>query len=305
VKVPVLVGPTAAGKTAVVAALAALADIEIISADSRQVYRGLDVGTAKPTAAERASVPYHGLDRVPVTERYSAGRFAREAEAWIAGTKERGRLPVVAGGTGFYLRALFEGLFEEPAMDAERRERLRAHLTAMDRGDLERWAYRLDPGFKGGGAQRAARAVEIAILAGRALSVLQRESRGTAAGTTPWYARIVLPRNVLTARIAARAEAMVRIGIIEETERLLAEGVPVSAPGLSGVGYPEVIAVLEGRLPREALAGAIAAATRRYAKRQETWFRHQLRLPVLDLDGTRPAPALAETLLAAYRAATP
>jgi tRNA dimethylallyltransferase len=299
-----VVGPTASGKTAVVTALAALTDIEIVSADSRQVYRGLDVGTAKPTAAERAAAPYHGLDLVAPTERYSAGRFAREATAWIAGARARGRLPVVVGGTGFYLRALFEGLFAEPAFDPARRDRLRTRLAAMPRDALERWAERLDPGFRGGGAQRAARAVEIALLSGRPLSALQRETPGAPGGGVPWYARIVLPRALLQARIAARAEAMTAGGIIAETERLLAAGVPPGAPGLSGVGYPETVAVLEGRLPRADLAAAITAATRRYAKRQETWFRHQLRGPVLELDGREAAGALARTLLAAYRAAT-
>lgn len=302
---PVIAGPTASGKTAVVTALAALADIEVVSADSRQVYRGLDVGTAKPTAAERAAAPYHGLDVVGPTERYSAGRFARDAAAWIAGTRDRGRLPVVVGGTGFYLRALFEGLFEEPPLDPARRERLRARLAALPGEALARWAERLDPGYRGGGAQRAARAVEVALLSGRPLSALQRERAPVGpAPLRPWYARTAVPREALAARIAARAEAMASGGIVEETERLLGAGVPVDAPGLSGVGYPEAVAVIEGRLPRAGLAGAIAAATRRYAKRQATWFRHQLRGPVLDLDGTADPAAQARTLLAAWRAAT-
>jgi tRNA dimethylallyltransferase len=299
-----VVGPTASGKTALVTALAALTDIEVVSADSRQVYRGLDVGTAKPSAEDRAAAPYHGLDVADPDERWSAGRFARDAAAWIAGIRERGRLPVVAGGTGFYLRALFDGLFAEPPLDPARREPLRARLAAMPPGVLARWAARLDPGFRGGGAQRAARAVEIALLAGRPLSVLQRETPGPASGLRPWYGRLGVARDVLAGRIAARADAMVRGGIVEETQRLLAAGVPAGAPGLSGVGYPETVAMLEGRLPRAALAGAIAAATRRYAKRQETWFRHQLRGPVLDLDGRADPRALAQTFLAAYRAAT-
>ena len=301
--VPVLVGPTASGKTAVVTALAALTGIEVISADSRQVVRGLDVGTAKPTRIERAAAPYHGLDLIGPDERYSAGRFARDAADWIAAILAREGLPVVVGGTGFYVRALFDGLFDEPPMEPGQRDALRHLLAAMDRPTLERWAARLDPGFAGGGAQRAARTVEIALLAGRSLSVLQRSSAPPIAAARPWYARLVVPRAELHRRIAARAEAMVRDGIVEETARVLASGVPASAPGLSGVGYPEAVAVLEGRLPRAGLALAIAAATRRYARRQETWFRHQLRGAVLDLDGTEGATVVAETLLTAYRAA--
>jgi len=305
VTVPVIVGPTASGKTAVVTALAALTGIEVISADSRQIYRGLDTGTAKPDAADRAAAPYHGLDLVEPVERYSAGRFARDAAGWIAGARSRGRLPVVAGGTGFYLRALFDGLFEEPPLDPPRRERLRELMASMPDDDVARWAARLDPGFQGGGTQRAARAVEIALLAGRPLSALQRAAPGPSPDVTPWYARVVLPREALAARITVRADAMVRDGIVAETERLLAAGVPPDAPGLTGVGYPEAVAVIEGRRPAEGLAAAIAASTRRYAKRQETWFRHQLRGPVLDLDGRLAPEVLARTLLAAYRAANP
>lgn len=301
--VPCLVGPTASGKTAVTTALTALAGIEVVSADSRQVVRGLDIGTAKPTSAERAAASYHGLDLIEPTERYSAGRFARDAVGWIVAIRSRGRLPVVVGGTGFYLRALFEGLFDEPAMDGDRREALRVLLATLDRGQLQRWATRLDPGFAGGGAQRAARTVEIGLLAGRRLSELHKETAPPDATLRPWYARMTVPREELHRRIAARAEMMVEEGIVEETARVLAAGVPSSAPGLTGVGYPETVAVLEGRAPRAGLAEAIAGATRRYARRQETWFRHQLRGPVLDLDGTRPATAVAETLLTAYRAA--
>ena len=302
VLVPVIVGPTGSGKTAVATALAALTDIAIISADSRQVYRGLDVGTAKPTATERAAAPYHGLDLVDVTERYSAGRFAREAAGWIARSEEAGRLPVVVGGTGFYVRALFDGLFAEPPLDAERREALHAVLGALDRDALTRLARRLDPGFRGVDRQRAARAAEVALLTGRPLSVWHARS-GAAIASRPWYVQLALPRAVLVRRIAARAEAMVRGGIIAETERLLEAGTARSAPGLSGVGYRDVIAFLDGRLTRVALAPAIAAATRRYAKRQETWFRHQLRGPVLRLEAEEAPAVLAKRILAGYRAA--
>jgi tRNA dimethylallyltransferase len=301
----VITGSTGVGKTRVASAVAKLAAVEIVSADSRQLYRGLDAGTAKPTAAERAAAPYHGLDLVPPTERYSAGRFAAEARGWIAGIVSRGRLPLVVGGTGFYLKALFEGLFAEPPLDAERRRRLASALQHLDRGALGRWAARLDPAFRGGGAQRAARVVEVALLAGRPLSEWQRTAPARPSGLEPWYAVLTLPRPALAERIAARTRAMLDTGLVEEVRGLLAAGVPRAAPGLSGVGYREVVAHLDGALAADRLAPAIAAATRRYAKRQETWLRHQLRGPALWLDAAAEPDALAREVLARYRAAVP
>ncbi len=300
--IPVLLGPTASGKTAVATALASLADIEIVSADSRQIYRGLDIGTAKPTAAERAAAPYHGIDVVDPGERYSAGRFARDAEGWIAGIRGRGRLPVVVGGTGFYVRALFDGLFEQPPLDPRRRAALHRALDRLDGGDLARWARRLDPGYDGGGGrQRAGRAAEIALLTGRPLSAWHAAAPA-GSRRVPWYALLTLPRADLAARIECRTRSMLAAGLVREVEGLLAAGVRAEAPGFNGVGYREVLAVRAGRPAAGDLAGAVAQATRRYAKRQVTWFRHQLSGPVLVLDATRPAAEVAQALLSGYRA---
>jgi len=300
--IPVVVGPTASGKSALVTALAALVDVEIISADSRQVYRGLDIGTAKPSAAECAAVVHHGLDLVEPSERYSAGRFAREAVAWIAGIRAHGRLPVVVGGTGLYLRALFDGLFAEPPLEAGRRARLRAALERLPAAEQTRWAQRLDQGYHGGGAQRAVRALEVALLAGAALSRLQRESASAPSPDRPWYVRLALPREVLRRRIAARVEAMLDAGFVDEVRHVLARGVAPDAPGLSGVGYAEVVRYLRGHLAGDALAAAITTSTARYAKRQETWFRRQLAGPVMVLDASADAATLAKAVLGGYRA---
>jgi tRNA dimethylallyltransferase len=297
------VGPTGIGKTAVATALAQLAPIAIISADSRQVYRDLDIGTAKPTAAERAAAPYHGLDLLPPAERYSAGRFGRDAAGWIVAAAGRGRLPVVVGGTGFYLRALFDGLFDEPPLDDARRERLRVLLGALPAPELARWARRLEPAFAGGGAQREARAIEVALLTGAPLSRLQGRAPAPPAAR-PWYALLTLAREQQRKRIAIRARAMLDAGWIAEVERVLASGVAEDAPGLTGVGYAEVIDHLRGRLSAAELLPAIVTATRRYAKRQETWFRHQLAGPVLMLDASREPGVLAQEVLSGYRAAT-
>lgn len=301
--IPVITGPTASGKTAVATALAVLLPIEIVSADSRQVYAGLDVGTAKPSPKERAAAPYHGLDLVSPTERYSAGRYAREARGWIEGILRRGRLPVVVGGTGFYLRALFEGLFEEPAMDERRRAALGALLDGRDAAELERWAGRLDPGFRGGGRQRAQRVIEVALLTGWRLTALHAAAPASPPAWRPLYFVVRVPRAELRARIARRVDAMLASGLVEETRGLLAAGIPADAPGLTGVGYRECVAFITGRIGADALAAAITAATTRYAKRQETWFRHQLAGNAIELDGGRPAQALAQDVLAGYRAA--
>ncbi|HEU4570746.1 MAG TPA: tRNA (adenosine(37)-N6)-dimethylallyltransferase MiaA [Gemmatimonadales bacterium] len=298
-RIPVIVGPTAVGKTAVGVALAAHWPLEIVSADSRQVYRRLEIGTAKPTRKERAAVPHHGLDLVDPGHRYSAGRYARDAAQWIADIHARGRLPVVVGGTGLYIRALAEGLFREPPLDAERRRALEAWLGTLGGMDLVRWAARLDPGYAGGGRQRATRAVEVALLSGRPLSWWQHAARGESL-IEPWYVVLTAPRPVLHQRIRIRAEEMVKRGVIEEVAAALADGAPADGPGLDGVGLKEAVEYLQGRRPRASVAEAITIATRQYAKRQETWFRHQLHGDVLMLDSVRPPEVLAAEIAARW-----
>lgn len=298
-RVPVIVGPTAIGKTAVALALAEHLPIEIVSADSRQVYRRLDIGTAKPTRREQGRVPHHGLDIAEPGERFSAGRFALEATEWLAAIATRGALPVVVGGTGLYIRAIAEGLFLEPPLEPARRVALQGFTAALTGGELVRWARRLDPSFTGGGRQRAARAIEVALLTGYPLGWWQRAARADAA-IEPWYVRLTAPRAVLHQRIAARTAEMLRRGLVEEVAAVLAEGHLAGAPGLDGVGVREAVEYLHGRRSRESLAEAITVATRRYAKRQETWFRHQLPDPTRAFDATRPPEALAREIAAAW-----
>ncbi|HEU4681158.1 MAG TPA: tRNA (adenosine(37)-N6)-dimethylallyltransferase MiaA [Gemmatimonadales bacterium] len=291
-RVPVLVGPTAVGKTAVSVALAAHWPLEIISADSRQVYRRLDIGTAKPTRKERARVPHHGLDVVEPGSRYSAGHFARDAVRWLAEIRGRGNLPVVVGGTGLYVRALAEGLFSEPPLDLAKRRSLDAWTARLEPIELLRWAARLDPGFRGGGRQRAARAIEVALLSGYPLSHWQQAAMAQGS-LDPWYIVLTVPRPVLHQRIARRADEMVRRGLFEEVAAVLAEGHSAQSPGLDGIGIREAVEYLHGRRARETVSDAIAVGTRQYAKRQQTWFRHQLTGSVVTLDATRPPEKLA------------
>lgn len=298
---PVLVGPTAIGKTAVALALGALLPMEVISADSRQIYRRLDIGTAKPTRRERQRVPHQGLDVAEPGERYSAGRFAREARGWLDAARRGGLLAVVVGGTGLYVRALAEGLFIEPPLEPERRRALEHWIGELSAPELVRWAGRLDPGFAGGGRQRATRAIEIALLTGHPLSAWHLRARG-ASVLRPWYVRLTVPRPVLHQRIRARAEAMLRRGLIEEVAAVLSEGHAPDAPGLDGVGIREAVDYLHGRRSRDSVAEAITISTRQYAKRQETWFRHQPRGPVLTLDATRAPDEVAAEIAQAWEA---
>jgi tRNA dimethylallyltransferase len=296
----ILIGPTGVGKTAVALALAEHWPVEVVSADSRQVYRGLDIATAKATPRERRRVPHHLLDLVPPGERYSAGRFAADASEAIAQIRSRGGFPVVVGGTGLYVRALTEGLFSEPPLDRPRREALAAVTELMDNATLVRWASRLDPAFPGGtGRQRATRAIEMALLTGRPLSWWQRNA-STGAQVKGWIVRLTAPRAVLHQRINARAAEMVRRGLVEEVAAALADGAPLAGPGMDGIGVREAVDVLQGRLDREQLATTIAAATRKYAKRQETWFRHQVGGAGIVLDATRPPEQLAAAIVAAW-----
>ena len=294
-KIPVLVGPTAVGKTAVALALAGHWPLEVVSADSRQVYRRLDIGTAKPTRKERARVPHHGVDLVDPGCRYSAGHFARDAVRWLADIQDRRKLPLIVGGTGLYVRALTDGLFAEPQLDPAKRRSLDAWTARLEPIELLRWAARLDPGFRGGGRQRAARAIEVALLSGRPLSHWQQVARAQGS-LDPWYIVLTVPRPVLHQRIARRAEDMLRRGLIEEVAAVLAEGHPPGAPGLDGIGVREAVEYLQGQRPRETVAEAIAIGTRQYAKRQQTWFRHQLSGPVVTLDATRSPEKLASEI---------
>jgi tRNA dimethylallyltransferase len=287
--VAVICGPTAAGKSVIALWIANRAPSTIVSADSRQIYREFDVGTAKPSVEERARVPHRGVDVASAGERYSAAAWAESADGWIADAQATGRMPLVVGGTGLYLRALFEGLFEEPLLDIGRRERLSAVLSGLELTELRRWVSVLDPARAQLGRTQLLRAAEIALLTGRRLSALHLDC----ARTPRWRPRylVVDPGPALADRIAARIDDMLDNGWADEVKRLM-HMVPADAPAWNATGYDAVRRLVAGSLTRAAAREEILIATRQYAKRQRTWFRHQLpadRVTCVDpLDGSWP-----------------
>jgi len=267
----VITGATGTGKTALAVEVAERTAGEIICADSRQVYRYMDIGTAKPVAALRERVPHHGVDWLDPDEDYSAGRFARDAWRWITQVRERGGTPIVVGGTGFFIRALLAPLGPEPTYEPNQRLRLRSYLSSRTSGELKRWLGRLDPRraeqlAAEGGRQRLSRSVEVVLLSGRPHS---------------WW--------------LARAPEMMAGGLLDEVRQLLAR-FPATSPGLRSVGYAELISHLRGE---RTLAQAVEDAkrsTRRFARRQLTWFRHQLPDDTIRLAADRRRSELADEI---------
>lgn len=300
-----IVGPTASGKTPLSIAVAERIGGEIISMDSRQVYRGMDIGTAKATAEEVARIPHFGIDLIDPNQRYNAGRFASDARAWIDEIKARDHVPVLVGGTGFFLRALTHPMFEEPELDPQRKEAFKRYFAQFSREELLRWLRGLDEVaarrmLSEGGRQRLARAVEVALLTGIPLS---RWHQGQQPPPAMNFATFVLdlPRDVLYERINRRVEMMVDAGLVDEVRSLLAAGYDEHSPGLNATGYIELLPYLRGAIPLADATDAIKRHSRGYARRQITWFRHQLPPDAVRLDGTRPLQELADEITQRYR----
>ena len=305
-----LVGPTASGKTSLSLALARHLDCEIVSMDSRQIYRGMDVGTGKATRHEQSLVPHHGLDLRNPDERYSAGQFARDARGWIREIEGRGRTPLLVGGTGFFLRALTHPMFSEPSMDQERLERLRSQLNHLLWEELQAWARRLDPGRGSagldGGRHRLTRIVEIALMTGQPLSWWHVEGESSEEAIPGVIVVLEHPRDVLYDRINARVRNMVaEEGLVEEVRGLLEAGYSPDAPGMTGAGYRETVAHLQGLLSLEEAVIEIQKSHRRYARRQLTWYRHQLPAGAHFLDATQPEDAMVESVVSLWSAGIP
>jgi tRNA dimethylallyltransferase len=273
----VIAGPTASGKTALAIALARRLGGEIVNADSQQVYRGLDVGTAKPTAAERAAAPHHLLDVVEPGEGMDAARFVALADAAIAGIAARGRLPIVAGGTGLYLRALLHGVVAAPGRDPALRARLEEEAARVGRPALHARLAALDPAaaarIRPNDLVRVVRALEIAA-GGRRPSELHA---GHAFQEDRYAATLLAldpPRAELHPRIDARVREMFASGLLDEARALVARTAGALPPKLP-IGYAEAAAVLRGELPVEEAVRRVQVAHRRYARRQVIWLRRE------------------------------
>ena len=270
---PVVCGPTAAGKSAIAQWLAQRHNILIISADSRQVYRGFDIGTGKPSASEQQAVPHRGVDVADPRERYSAAKWNAMARAAIAEARESGRQPVIVGGTGFYISTLFQPLWHEPELDPAARTAVQAALAAITTDELRRWCTTLDPARAHLGRAQLLRAVEIALLTGHRLSDLHKAGASQADFRGCYL--LVDPGPELAVSIAARTSAMFEAGWTQEVTGLM-QSVPADAPAWNASGYRTVREHVEGTVHRSAAIERIIIETRQFAKRQRTWFRHQL-----------------------------
>ena len=298
-----IVGPTASGKSALGAWLARKFGGEVLACDSTQVYRGFDVGTAKPTGEERQGVPHYMLDLVDPGFAFTAGEYRIRAIAVLEDLRQRSRLPILTVGTGLYLRALLEGLADAPARSEELRARLEAGADKHTLQYLHRVLRRLDPeaALRIGSRDRPKmiRAIEVCLLTGRPLSEVHRAGRARLEGYAPIKIGLQPPRAALYERIEQRVHTMLDRGWLEEVSRLVHSGVPLNAKPFDFIGYNELRAHLEGTVTLAAATRAISQATRRYAKRQLTWFRKEPLVHWLPGFGDDPAIATAAEHLVA------
>lgn len=274
-----VVGPTASGKSALGVWLAERFGGEVLACDSTQLYRGFDIGTAKPAETERHGIAHHLIDALAPTDVATAGGYRQMARATLDDLRSRSKLPVLTVGTGLYLRALLEGLADVPQRSEELRERLRESAAEHAPGHLHRLLHHLDPQTAAAIAptdqQKLIRAVEVCLLAKRPLSEVQRGGRQPLEGWRPIKLGLTPPRESLYQRIHARTESMLANGWMAEVRRLLDSGLPENAKPFDFIGYRELRAVLRGAMQLDDARAAIQQATRRYAKRQLTWFRKE------------------------------
>ena len=295
-----LVGPTAVGKTAASLALAERFEIEVVCADSRQVFAALERGTGKPTPIERARVPHHLFEALTLDQHASAGWYARSCEAARSSVHGRGRTPLLVGGSGLYLRAAQHGLSGEPPHDAAVRGRLQAEMAALGPEALHARLAGVDPATAARLAprdrQRIGRALEVWEASGRPLSWWHGHAGATPARERWWIIGMAVEPAVLRDRVEARTHAMFDHGLVEEVEGLIAAGAEPALRRLRAVGYDEALDLIAGTLTRAEAEQRTTRRTLQLAKRQRTWFRHQTRTHQVDAASLDQALAGIEAL---------
>ena len=298
-----IVGPTASGKTSLGVRLARRFGGEVLTCDSTQVYRGFDIGTAKPTLEERGGIAHHLIDLVDPAFAFTAGEYRVRAVAVLEDLRQRARLPILTVGTGLYLRALLEGLADVPARSEELRARLESCADAHSLQYLHRVLQRLDreAALRIGSRDRPKliRAIEVCLLTGRSLSEIHQAGRTPLEGYHPIKIGLQPPRAALYDRIGQRVHTMIQRGWLDEVNGLIGGGVEQNTKPFNFIGYSELRAHLEGTVTLAAATKAISQATRRYAKRQLTWFRKEPLVHWLPGFGDDPAiVAAAEQFVA-------
>jgi tRNA dimethylallyltransferase len=300
----VLVGATASGKTGVSIPLAKMLDAEIISADSRQVYRYMDIGTAKPTSEDRAAVPHHFVDIRNPDEEYNAGIFGEDARREAGRISAGGKGVLVVGGSGLYVRSMVDGIFDGPPADPEFRERAEGRLAREGLGVLLEELGRIDPVTRARiditKPRRVIRALEVFHATGEPISALQ-EDRKVEIPFRPVIFGLAVERAELYLRIEARCDRMLEEGLEEEAAALEERGYASTLNALNTVGYAEVYALRRGEIAREEMLRLFKQNSRRYAKRQGTWFRKDPRVIWIDAGASRGASAVAEEIAERFR----
>ncbi|MBK6849719.1 MAG: tRNA (adenosine(37)-N6)-dimethylallyltransferase MiaA [Proteobacteria bacterium] len=295
----VIVGPTAVGKSALALELALTLDGEVISADSMQVYQGFDIGTAKPTAAERAGVPHHLIDVVTPAQRFSAADFVLHAEEALRAIRARGRLPIVVGGSGLYVRALLYGLFAAPAVDPALRAAHRQRADEQGTAPLYEQLQRVDPAaaarIHAHDFVRISRALEVYEQTGQPISELRRAHGFSLPRHAARLVGLELDPALLRERIARRVEQMLARGWLEEVRALCDAGHAESHP-MGGLGYRQLRDQLQGRLDLEEAMRQTRRETWRFARRQRNWFAHEAAVRWLDATSPPSATAVRELL---------
>lgn len=270
-----IVGPTAVGKTNTAMQIAERISGEIVSADSRQIYKHLNIGTAKPSKTQRRKILFHLIDFIEPEEDYSCGQFARDAEKKIDEIVKREKIPIVCGGTGLYIRALFNPLDNLPRSNAETKERLSKLLKRHGIDYMYRKLQRIDPGWaeriKPRDKQRIMRGIEVFEITGKPISEMVGK-KNARAKFLPYYIGLRLPRDVLYSRINTRFEQMLSQGLVKETEFLLEKGLDPESSALRTLGYKEITAYLRGAMSFDEAVERAKRRTRNYAKRQMTWL---------------------------------